>query len=611
MSSECHSPPSEWALAILDFMLLLHPTARRVAAVTLLCALHSIAQTPSLNKIFTDFYEFTLRDNPAEATSLGRTEYNARWPDPSPEHQKQKRTELAAFLDRLHRFDPSRLTGQDRLSYRVLDWILRDEIEGIDTLGAYNSINHFAGGHLGVFAAMALMPANSVKDYETQIARLKALPTWTSETIAAANYALAHKQVQPRLVVELVLKQLETQMSAVDPAQSPLLKAFLKFPASIPAAEQRRLRAEAVDAYNTSFLPSWHKLRDYVAATYLPASRSTIGLGDNNNGIEMYQFRVKSMTTTSSTPEEIHQLGLKEVARIQTEMVAIRNELRFQGTAQEFSDKVLNAPEFRFHSEQEILVHGRDIAKRVDPQLPSLFRILPRMPYGVAAIPADRARTAAPYYQGPSLDGTRAGYFYLRTVDPELQSNCCMEALILHESVPGHHLQIALAHELEGVPEFRKVAHFTAFIEGWGLYAESLGDRLGMYETPYERYGRLQSEIFRAARLVVDTGLHSKGWSREKAVDFLYSNGANPSRDFMESEVNRYIGVPGQALAYKMGELKIKELRERAEKALGANFDIREFHNVVLRNGALPLDILDEQVTEWLRQPSATLHQNR
>jgi prolyl oligopeptidase len=321
-----------------------------------------------------------------------------------------------------------------------------------------------------------------------------------------------------------------------------------------------------------------------------------------SNGADLYAHMVKRRTTTNYTPEQIHELGLKEVARIQIEMAAIRKELNFTGSIQEFSDQVLNAPRFMFHSEAEILAHGRDIAKRIDPELPHLFKVLPRMTYGVAAIPADRARTAAPYYEGPALDGSRAGYFYLRTVDPEKASSCCMEALILHESVPGHHLQIALATEIPGIPEFRKITGFTAYSEGWGLYAETLGAQLHMYETPYERYGQLQSELFRAARLVVDTGLHTQNWTRDQAIDYLYSSGANPSRDFMASEADRYIAMPAQALAYKIGELKIMELRGLAQKELGAKFDIRDFHDVVLHNGALPLDFLEEQVKEWIAQ---------
>ena len=559
------------------------------------------SQTGDLHRLFSDYYEFLLRESPEMATSVGRTEYNDRWDDPSPEHRSQRRAALDQFLRRLHDA-PKPAAGQDLLSYRILEWDLRDEIDEMDTMGPYNVVNHFFGGHLNVFSTMSLAPAKTIPDYENQIARLRALPKWADETIASGRFAIAHKKVQPQLVAKLEVKQLDTEMSS-EPLASPLLKAFANFPAGIPEPDRERLRNEAIRAYKDSFVPAWRKLREFVANVYVPAARESIGMAGAFNGREMYASRVKSMTTTDYTPQQIHAIGLKEVERIQAQMAEIRKELNFSGTSAEFIDQVLNAPKFRFHSEDEILVHGRDIAKRIDPQLPKLFKVLPRMTYGVAAIPADRARTAAPYYQRPALDGSRAGYFFLRTVDPEKQSNCCLESLILHESVPGHHLQIALASEMADVPEFRKVSRFTAYTEGWGLYAETLGLALGMYETPYERYGQLQSELFRAARLVVDTGLHSEGWPREKAVDYLYGSGANPSRDFMESEVDRYIAVPGQALAYKIGQLKIQELRTLAEKELGPKFDVRTFHDVVLRNGALPLAILDEQVREWIAAP--------
>ena len=566
----------------------------------LLCVGPLLSQTDDLHRVFSDYYEFLLRESPEMATSVGRSEYNDRWDDPSPEHRSQRRAALDQFATRLHR-NAEPASGQDRLSYRILEWDLKDEIEEMDTMGPYNVVNHFFGGHLGVFSTMSIAPAKTIPDYENQIKRLRALPGWVDETIASGRFAIAHKKLQPRLVAMLEVKQLDTEMASA-PLASPLLKAFTKFPAGITEADQERLRTEATAAYKDSFVPAWKKLRDFVADTYVPAARDSIGMAGAFNGQEMYVSRVKSMTTTDYTPEQIHAIGLKEVERIQTQMAEIRKELSFSGTSQEFIDQILNAPKFRFHSEEEILVHGRDIAKRIDPQLPKLFKVLPRMTYGVAAIPADRARTAAPYYQRPALDGSRAGYFFLRTVDPEKQSNCCLESLILHESVPGHHLQIALSSEMPDVPEFRKVSRFTAYTEGWGLYAETLGLALGMYETPYERYGQLQSELFRAARLVVDTGLHSERWSREQAVDYLYGSGANPSRDFMESEVDRYIAVPGQALAYKIGQLKIQELRTLAEKELGPKFDVRTFHDVVLRNGALPLAILDEQVREWIAQ---------
>jgi len=579
-------------------------TCRNLAAfIVLLLALpmpgHS--QSDALHKLFSDYYEFQLREDPGQATFLGRTEYNDRWDDPSPEHQRQYRASLQQFLGRLQGIPEKPLTGQDRLSYRLLDWQLRDEIENADTVSTFYSVNHLIGGHLNIFSAMAVAPANTVKDYEDQIARLRALPRWVDQTIAAANLSIAEKKIQPRLVAEREAVQLDLEMVA-EPLQSPLLKAFTKFPDSVPPAERERLRASAVDAYTQAFLPAWHKLRNYVLAAYIPAARDSLGLSQLPGGAAMYAFFVKHMTTTDYTPEQIHEIGLKEVARIQSEMLKIRQQLNFTGSPAEFSDQVLNAPRFRFHSAEEILTHGRDVAKRIDPELPRLFKVLPRMTYGVAAIPADRAADSSEYYEEPALDGSRAGYFYMRTIDPEKQSSCCLEATILHESVPGHHLQFALSFETPGVPDFRKISEFTAYTEGWALYAETLGSALHMYETPYEQYGQLQGELFRAARLVVDTGIHTQGWTREKAIDYMYGSGADPSRDFMAAEVDRYIAWPGQALAYKIGQLKILELRTLAEKELGAQFDVREFHDVVLRNGSIPLNILEEQVREWISQ---------
>jgi uncharacterized protein (DUF885 family) len=559
------------------------------------------SQNNALQKLFSDYYEFHLRENPGEATFLGRSEYNDRWDDPSPEHQRQYRQSLQQFLGRLRAIPEKPLAGQDRLSYRLLDWQLEQQIAETDIVSRYYSVNHLVGGHLNIFSTVAVAPANTVKDYENQLARLRALPLWADRTIAAANLAIAQKKIQPKLVAEREVDQLDLEMTS-EPLQSPLLKAFTKFPDSIPAAEQERLRASAVDAYTRAFLPSWHKLRDYVTTTYIPVARDTVGISQMSGGAAMYAFLVKHETTTNYTPEQIHEIGLKEVARIQAEMLKIRQQLNFAGTAEEFSDQVLNAPRFRFHSEAEILQHGRDIAKRLDPELPRLFKVLPRMTYGVAAIPADRARTSSEYYEEPALDGSRAGYFYMRTVDPEKQSSCCLESTILHESVPGHHLQIALSYETPSVPSFRKISEFTAYTEGWAMYAETLGSALHMYETPYEQYGQLQGELFRAARLVVDTGIHTQGWTREKAIDYMYGSGADPSRDYMVSEVDRYIAWPGQALAYKIGQLKILELRTLAEKELGPKFDIRTFHDVVLRNGTLPLDILEEQVRDWISQ---------
>jgi len=560
-----------------------------------------MAQSGGLQKLFSDYYEFQLREDPSQATFAGRSEYNDRWDDPSPEHQRQYVASLRQFLQRLRAIPKSGVPARDRMSYELLERELNEKIEEAGTISTFFSVNHMIGEHLSIFSTVAVAPASTEKDYENQIARLRALPKWVDQTIAAANFAITQEKIQPRLVAEHELEQLDVEMTP-EAMKSPLLAAFTKFPAAISPADQERLRTEAIDAYTQAFLPAWRKLREYVSRTYLPATRDTLGLSQAPGGTEMYAFQVRKMTTTNYTPEQIHEIGLKEVARIQSEMAKIRQELNFTGTAEEFSDQVLNAPRFQPHSEAEILAHGRDIAKRIDPELPRLFKVLPRIPYGVAAIPADRARTSSEYYEWPSLDGSRAGYFYMRTADPEKESICCKESTILHESVPGHHLQIALSYEIPSMPDFRRIAEFTAYTEGWALYAETLGPDLHMYETPYEMYGYWQGQILRAARLVVDTGIHAKGWTREQAINYMVSVGADPSRDFLASEVDRYIAWPGQALGYKVGQLKILELRALAEKELGPKFDIRAFHDVVLRNGSIPLDLLEEQVRTWIEQ---------
>jgi uncharacterized protein (DUF885 family) len=568
----------------------------------------SSSQTSATQKLFSDYYEFLLRESPIQATYAGRADYNDRWDNPSPEHQKEYLASLQKFQGRLRATPQASVPAGDRLSYELLDRQLKEQIEEAGTISTFNSVNHMVGGHLPIFSVVAIEPANTVKDYENQIARLRALPKWADQTIAAANLAIAEKKIQPKLTAERELGELDIEMAPAA-LESPLLAAFTKFPESIPTAEQERLRADAVDAYTHAFLPAWHKLRDYVANTYLPAARDSYGLSQAPGGAQMYAFLVRQQTTTNYTPDQIHDIGLKEVARIQSEMAKIRQQLNFAGTPEEFSDQVLNAPRFRFHSEAEILAHGRDIAKRIDPELPRLFKVLPRIPYGVAAIPPDRARTSSEYYEFPALDGSRAGYEYMRTVDPETQTNCCMESTMLHETVPGHHLQIALSYEAPATPDFRKISEFTAYTEGWALYAETLGPELHMYETPYEMYGYWQGQILRAARLVVDTGIHSKGWTRDQAINYMVSVSADPSRDFIASEVDRYIAWPGQALAYKVGQLKIQELRALAEKELGPQFDIRDFHDVVLRNGTIPLDVLEEQVRDWIaqtREPAAS-----
>ncbi len=582
----------------------------RIALILLFSAvLPASAQNAELHKLFREYYEMSLRQSPESATSAGRAEYNDRWSDWSLKGTAEQISGRRELQKRLQPFRSAKLNEQDRLSLELLDYELRTDTEEIERLRNYNVVNHFFGPHLGVGSMMAMAPTRTAKDFEDRIARLRAIPTLVDGMMAAAEDSRGKGMIPPRIVVDRLLTQLDSQRKP-SADQSPLLASFRSMPSNIPPGEQQRLQKAATEAYTQSFLPAWTKYRNYVADSYLPKARASLSLSELPQGKEHYAFLVKQRTTTDMSPEEIHEKGKLEVARILAGMAAIRKEVNFPGTADEFNEKVLKAPAMLFKSEAEILAHGRDIAKRIDPELPRLFKTLPRMPYGVRAIPADRARTSAPYYESPAMDGSRAGNFYLKTVDPQTQSKCCMEALIMHEAVPGHHLQIALAIEMSNIPEFRRAGGYTAYSEGWGLYAESLGGELGLYENAYERYGQLQSEVMRALRLVTDTGLHYYGWTREQAIATMSgAKGGWITDEVVASEVDRYIAIPGQALAYKIGELKIKELRRRAEKALSSRFDIREFHDVVLRNGSIPLTILEREVDLWIANTAKGLRQ--
>ncbi|MBM3725849.1 MAG: DUF885 domain-containing protein [Acidobacteria bacterium] len=562
-----------------------------------LAAQDRVAQLETLYK---EYFEFTLKESPEQATSAGRTEYNHRWGDRSPAAIERRRAALKGFLERAEGHAPASLPAEARMNQRLFVYQLKAALNGLNIGSYYFAASHYGGLVRSIDGTLDSAPARTPKDFEDRIARLRGVPALVDGLIASADAGLKKKMQVPRLSVNLAAGIYES-MAAPAAGTSPLLKAFREMPPSIPEAARTDLRERAETAYREATQPALKKLAGYLRGTYAPATRTSVGLSANFNGTEMYQVLIEASTTTKMTARQIHDTGVREMARIGEAMAAIRKSLGFTGTAAEFDERVLQAPAMRFKSAEEILAHGREIAKRVDPMLPKMFLKLPRMPYGVEAIPDAIARTAAPHYRPPALDGSRAGYFYLRTVDPETQSRCCMAALILHEAVPGHHLQLALAREMENMPSFRLTAGYSAFAEGWGLYAESLGEDLGMYRNPHEMYGRLQSEMFRAARLVVDTGVHAFGWSREQMIAAMApAKGGWINDAFLSSEVDRYIAMPAQALAYKIGGLKIEELRRRAEKALGSKFDLRVFHDVVLRNGSIPLDILEEEVDAWI-----------
>jgi uncharacterized protein (DUF885 family) len=387
-----------------------------------------------------------------------------------------------------------------------------------------------------------------------------------------------------------------------DPSKNPMLEPFTDFPAGIPASEQARLRAEAADILTNSVVPAFRKLDDFLTQTYIPGARESIGCSALPDGQEWYAYNVRERTTTSMTPQQIHELGLSEVKRIRKQMDEVIAQTGFKGSFEDFNHYLRTDPKFYHTNADSLLMAYRDIAKRIDPELIKLFGKLPRLPYGVLPVPAymEKSQTTA-YYEPGSLVAARPGYFYANTYDLKTRPSWEMIPLALHESVPGHHLQLSLALELENVPEFRKHEQYTAFLEGWALYCEGLGEEMGFYKDPYAKYGRLTYEMWRAIRLVLDTGIHSMGMSRQEAIDYFKANAGKNEHD-ITVEVDRYIVWPGQATAYKIGELKIRELRAYATQELGDKFDLRAFHDELLSNGALPMDILDEHMRAWVAE---------
>jgi uncharacterized protein (DUF885 family) len=391
----------------------------------------------------------------------------------------------------------------------------------------------------------------------------------------------------------------------VDPEKSAFFTPFKTFPKDVSAADQERLKAAGKDAIAKNVIPAFRKFKDYFVKEYLPACYPQVGIWQIPNGNEYYAYLARSYTTTNLTPEQIHQKGLSEVARIRAEMEKIKTQVGFKGSLHEFFDYLRTDKKFFYKTPEELLEAYRAMSKRIDPELVKVFKTLPRTPYGVVPIPDNIAPdTTTAYYNSPAADGSRAGRYYVNLYKPEVRPKWEMMALSLHESVPGHHLQLSLQQELGELPNFRKYGGYTAFIEGWGLYSESLGEDMGLYDDPYSKFGQLTYEMWRAVRLVVDTGMHYYKWDRQRAIDYFKDNAAKTDQDIV-NEIDRYISDPGQALAYKIGELKLKELRQRSKDQLGDKFDIREFHDAVLLAGALPLDILEKNVDKWIAKKKA------
>ena len=562
------------------------------------------AQRPAgaeLEELLEESWEYALRENPLLATQTGDQRFNDRLPAISEADFRRQAAAARGSLTRLGAIDRTALTPEERLNAALFERQLRDQIAETDHRGYLLALSNLGGFHTDFPQLPLYTPFRNVADYENYIARLRGFRAYAGQYIALLRAALQDGFTVPRPVLEGWEASVDPHIVA-DPAQSLLYKPLTDFPAAVPEAERARLQAAARSAIESSVVPGYREFQEFMREVYVPGARTEVGASALPGGRAFYAHRVKMFTTLDVTPQQVHELGLAEVRRIRGEMEQIIRQVGFTGSFAEFVEFLRTDPRFYVDTPEALMQHTALILKRIDGELPRLFGKLPRTPYGLREVPEFLApRTTTAYYQPLSGDMRVAGFYYLNTYDLKSRPLYELEALSLHEAVPGHHLQIALQTELGEVPSFRRFSYFTAFVEGWALYAERLGTEVGFYTDPYSDFGRLTYEMWRACRLVVDTGMHEMGWTRQQAVDFMASNSALTLRN-INAEVDRYIAWPGQALAYKMGELKIRELRARAEKQLGDRFDVREFHDVVLGSGSVPLTILEANVDAWLAE---------
>jgi uncharacterized protein (DUF885 family) len=563
-----------------------------------ICVVAPLAHAQSSAGFFKDTFEQMLGNDPEYATSVGRHEYDDRWTDWS----KGARDERRRFFEqRLAQLISAQVgsSAQDVLTKRVMRYDFESRLEAWELDTHLLRVGQLDGFHNLVYDVIDRMPARNVRDYGNIIARLRALPSYVDQNITILDESIASGMMQSRIVTELVIQQIGAQL-AQDAEHTELLKDFRAFPVTIPQTEQERLRREAREAYDQNFLPSWQKLHDYMVASYLPHVRPSDSISSMKDGRAAYTILIHRLTTTTMSPADIHKLGEQEVARIEAAMTTIIKETGSQDSIADFQKKLDADPAQHFHSKEEMLANSRNIAKVIEPELPNQFRHIPALLFGVRAIPPDREAASATNAQSSSPDLSMPGWFNLNTYQPEKQVRYDQESLVLHEAIPGHIFQAAVARQQAGIPDLRRFYSNSAFGEGWALYAESLGAQLGVYKDPASRFGQLASENFRAVRLVVDTGIHDLGWTRQQAIDYFKLHSPQTSL----AEVDRYISWPAQALSYKLGELRIRSLRTKAEGLLGSKFDIRDFNDAVIRDGRLPLDVLTEQIDQFISQAS-------
>ena len=555
-------------------------------------------RSKALAALLDDIWQDRLKHSPEYASFLGDKRYNDQWTDYSVKEVNASLERGRVFLDRLAALDVTGLKPQEVLSRDLMIRDLTDAQEGAQFKEWEMPVNQFTGFHTDMVQLVSSLSFETVKDYDDYITRLKKVPTVFSQNMTDMQLGMDEGRVPPAYLLEKVVTQTEA-IASQKPAESPFAEPLKKFPASISAADRKRISDEMLEAISTSVLPSYARFARFLKAQYVPAGRKDPGVWALPDGDAYYAFRVRQSTTEDKTPAEIHQIGLDEVKRDEAEMLTIVKKLGFQDI-KSFSAAMKTNPKLHPTSKEALLADYKGYIAQMQPKLPELFGTLPKAKLEVLPVPEYIEKDqAAAYYNPGSQDGKRPGRVYVNTYNFAERSLAPVEAVSYHEGIPGHHLQISIAQELTGLPEFRKQEYFTAYTEGWGLYSERLGKDVGFYQDPYSDYGRLEADIWRAIRLVVDTGVHSQHWTRQQMVDYFHEHSAIDEPN-VQAEVDRYIAWPGQALGYKMGQLKILELRERAKKALGPKFDIRQFHDVVLDSGALPMDILEKQVDAWI-----------
>jgi uncharacterized protein (DUF885 family) len=552
----------------------------------------------SLHELFSDYDSYLEQINPSANANDEDRSANALLPDVSLEALTKNRNQYENFLIRLEQIPFQNLGKQDQISYRLFQRMLKESVESFDLGGHLVPLNGWWDYHAGFAEQPNRLPFNDTQDYENYIAKLRAFEHYNNQFLTRLRNAIEIGWVRPKDVLNNYIPTVEALVT--DPETSRFMAPFNNFPDRITEDDRARLTADALTAVSETVIPAYQSLASFLRDEYYPAAPAEVGISILNGGKAYYEHLVRHYTTLDITPDEVHATGLSEVARIRSEMDEVIASTDFSGTFEEFVHYLRTNPKFYAKDKTELLSYTALILKRMDGELPRFFSRLPKAPYGIREVPdylAPRMTTA--YYNSPARDGTRAGFYYVNTYDLPSRPLYEVEALSFHEAVPGHHLQLALQQELGDLPKFRQNSGFTVFVEGWALYSERLGLEMGFYTDPYSNFGRLTYEMWRALRLVVDTGMHYKGWSRQEAIDYMAANSALTLLN-ISNEVDRYIFWPGQALAYKTGEIKIRQLREQAETELGPKFDIRKFHEIVLENGSITLEVLEERVLDWI-----------